>query len=198
MDANDRWRHSQWLEFLYRRLMLAKDLLTQDGVIMVSINDENRARLELLMDEVFLGRRVGSFVWRVRSGGNDTKGALLSDNHEHVLVYANTGFEFKGEGRDESAYSNPDNDPRGAWFDGNPVNSPNPRANLRYTITSPQGHEIPPPPNGWRWSRETLEERMSTAEIRFTADGKGIRRRTYLADHGGLPASSPGKLRRSA
>ena len=86
MDANDRWRHSQWLEFLYRRLMLAKDLLTQDGVIMVSINDENRARLELLMDEVFLGRRVGSFVWRVRSGGNDTKGALLSDNHEHVLV----------------------------------------------------------------------------------------------------------------
>ena len=50
VGANDRWRHSQWLEFLYRRLTLAKDLLTQDGVIMVSINDENRARLELLMD----------------------------------------------------------------------------------------------------------------------------------------------------
>lgn len=99
VGVNDRWRHSQWLEFLYRRLSLAKDLLTQDGVIMVSINDENRARLELLMDEVFPGRRVGSFVWRVRSGGNDTKGALLSDNHEHVLVYANAGFEFKGGNR---------------------------------------------------------------------------------------------------
>ena len=57
VGANDRWRHSQWLEFLYRRLLLARDLLTPDGVIMVSINDENRARLELLMDEVFPGRR---------------------------------------------------------------------------------------------------------------------------------------------
>ena len=66
VGANDRWRHSQWLEFLYRRLVLAKDLLTQDGVIMVSINDENRARLELLMDEVFPGRRVGSLVWRTK------------------------------------------------------------------------------------------------------------------------------------
>ena len=54
------WRHGQCLEFLYRRLTLAKDLLTQDGVIMVSINDENRARLELLTDEVFAERRVGN------------------------------------------------------------------------------------------------------------------------------------------
>ena len=136
VGANDRWRHSQWLEFLYRRLLLARDLLTQDGVILVSINDENRARLELLMDEVFPGRRVGSFVWRVRSGGNDTKGALLSDNHEHVLVYANANFEFKGEGRDESAYSNPDNDPRGEWQNDNLVKAHNAkqRPEAYYTI----------------------------------------------------------------
>jgi adenine-specific DNA-methyltransferase len=102
VGANDRWRHSQWLEFLYRRLQLAKDLLTQDGVIMVSINDENRARLELLMDEVFPGRRIGSFVWRSRTGGNDAKGAFFSDNHEHVLVYGNSGFRFSG---DEKSYS---------------------------------------------------------------------------------------------
>jgi adenine-specific DNA-methyltransferase len=68
VGANDRWRHSQWLEFLYRRLTLARDLLTPDGVIMVSINDENRARLELLLDEVMPGRRLGSFVWKTRSG----------------------------------------------------------------------------------------------------------------------------------
>ncbi len=102
VGANDRWRHSQWLEFLYRRLMLAKDLLTQDGVIMVSINDENRARLELLMDEVFPGRRVGSFVWRSRTGGNDARGAFFSDNHEHILVYGNSSFKFSG---DEKSYS---------------------------------------------------------------------------------------------
>ena len=54
------WRYSQWQEFLYRRLTLAKDLLTQHGVIMVSINDENRVRLELLMDEMFAERQVGN------------------------------------------------------------------------------------------------------------------------------------------
>ena len=97
VGQNDRWRHSQWLEFLCQRLSLAKDLLTQDGVIMVSINDENRARLEMLMDEVFPGKRVGSFVWRSRTGGNDAKGAFFSDNHEHVLVYGNSGFRFSGD-----------------------------------------------------------------------------------------------------
>lgn len=102
VGERDRWRHSKWLEFLYQRLTLAKDLLTPDGVIMVSINDESRSRLELLMDEILPGRRVGSFVWRSRTGGNDTKGAFFSDNHEHVLVYANPGFRFSG---DEKSYS---------------------------------------------------------------------------------------------
>ncbi len=59
VGQNDKWRHSQWLEFLFRRLELARDLLTPDGVILVSINDENRSRLELLMDEVFPGMRIG-------------------------------------------------------------------------------------------------------------------------------------------
>jgi len=66
VGANDRWRHSQWLEFLYRRLTLARDLLTTDGVILVSINDENRARLELLMDEVFPRQRLGSITRTAR------------------------------------------------------------------------------------------------------------------------------------
>lgn len=102
VGANDRWRHSQWLEFLYRRLTLARDLLSPDGVLLVSINDENRAKLELLLDEVLPGRRIGSFVWRSRTGGNDTKGAFFSDNHEHVLIYGNDEFRFSG---DEKSYS---------------------------------------------------------------------------------------------
>ena len=114
VGANDRWRHSQWLEFLYRRLMLAKDLLTQDGVIMVSINDENRARLELLMDEVFPGRRVGSLVWRTKDTGNDLS-QRFSHVHEHVLVYANAGFKFNGRATDRSKFRNPDKDLRGDW-----------------------------------------------------------------------------------
>ena len=117
VGANDRWRHSQWLEFLYRRLTLAKDLLTQDGVIMVSINDENRARLELLMDEVFPGRKLGSFVWKTRSGSNDEQ-ALFSVDHEYVLVYGQPSFKFRGEDKDFAQYKNLDNDPRGRWKTG--------------------------------------------------------------------------------
>lgn len=96
VGADDRWRHSTWLEFLYRRFALARDLLTEDGVILVSINDENRARLELMLDEVLPGMRVGSLVWRTRAGGNEGGEAFLSDNHEHVLVYGNAGFRFGG------------------------------------------------------------------------------------------------------
>jgi len=115
VGANDRWRHSQWLEFLYRRLTLARDLLSSDGVILVSINDENRARLELLMDEVFPGRRLGSIVWRTRQGSNADQGCFLSVDHEHVLVYGNSGFMFNGFEKSYEMYSNPDNDPRGDW-----------------------------------------------------------------------------------
>lgn len=102
VNKDDRWRHSKWLEFMYQRMTLARDLLTPDGVILICINDENRSRLELMMDEVMPGRRAGSFVWRSRTGGNDTGGAFLSDNHEHVLVYANASFSFSG---DEKSYS---------------------------------------------------------------------------------------------
>ena len=126
VGKKDRWKHSQWLEFLYQRLKLARDLLSTQGVILISINDENRDMLGLLMEEVMPGRRLGSFVWRVRSGGNDNKGALLSGNHEHVLVYGMQGFEFKGEGRDESAYGNADGDIRGDWANGDLVKAHSP------------------------------------------------------------------------
>jgi adenine-specific DNA-methyltransferase len=115
VGANDRWRHSQWLEFLYQRLTLARELLTSDGVILVSINDENRARLELLMDEVFPGRRLGTITWRTRQGSNADQSCFLSVDHEHVLVYGNPGFSFNGFDKSYEMYSNADNDPRGDW-----------------------------------------------------------------------------------
>jgi adenine-specific DNA-methyltransferase len=115
VGVNDRWRHSQWLEFLYQRLTLARDLLTSDGVILVSINDENRSRLELLMDEVFPGRRLGTITWRTRQGSNADQSCFLSVDHEHVLVYGNPGFSFNGFDKSYEMYGNPDNDPRGDW-----------------------------------------------------------------------------------
>ena len=107
VGANDRWRHSQWLEFLYQRLTLARDLLSSDGVILVSINDENRARLELLMDEVFPGRRVGSFVWRTKDSTSRTD-TNFSEVHEHVLVYGGLNFSFNGSPKSSKKYKNHD------------------------------------------------------------------------------------------
>jgi adenine-specific DNA-methyltransferase len=109
LKKDDRWKHSKWLEFMYQRLSIARDLLTPDGVIMVSINDENRSKLELLMDEVMPGMRIGSFVWKTRTGGNDTRGAFLSDNHEHILIYGNPVFQFKGLEKSYSIYTHEEN-----------------------------------------------------------------------------------------
>jgi len=92
VDKEDRFRESQWLEFLYQRLTLARDLLRDDGVILVCINDENRSKLELLLDHVFPGKRVGSFVWKTRAGTNDPGDHFFSSDHEHVLVYGMPGF----------------------------------------------------------------------------------------------------------
>jgi adenine-specific DNA-methyltransferase len=102
--ADDRYPHSTWLDWLYRRLSIARDLLRPDGVILVSINDENRAKLELLMDEVFPGMRIGSFVWKRRMGTGDEAGSNFSIDHEHVLAYAGPAFRFAGGQRDNSKY----------------------------------------------------------------------------------------------
>lgn len=96
VGPQDRYRQSVWLEFLYRRLLVARDLLADDGVILVCINDENRARLDLLMEQVFPGMRLGSFVWRTKDTNNSDKRRNWSGVHEHILIYANSGFGFIG------------------------------------------------------------------------------------------------------
>lgn len=182
VGANDRYRHSQWLEFLYQRLTLARELLTSDGVILVSINDENRARLELLMDEVFPGRRVGSFVWKTRSGSNDESGARLSIDHEHVLVYANAGFAFNGDVKDFSQYKNPDDDPRGRWKTGDLSKSHTylERANGYYPVQNPETGVWYPcnPSRVWAFATESKTDdpaalRAKTME-QYIREGKVI------------------------
>lgn len=179
VGANDRWRHSQWLEFLYQRLTLARELLTSDGVILVSINDENRDRLGLLMDEVFPGRRVGSLVWRTKDTGNDLS-QRFSHVHEHVLVYANPGFTFKGRPTNRSKFRNPDNDTRGDW-------SPQPltkahtlseRSNTYYPILNPEtGYWYPCDPNRvWAYaSEQEIRKRLAGDEAAITAALVGLR-----------------------
>lgn len=165
VGVNDRWRHSQWLEFLYQRLTLARDLLTSDGVIMVCINDDNHAKLELLMEEVFPGGRLGSFAWKTRSGSNDEK-ALFSVDHEYILVFANPAFKFRGEDKDFSQYKNPDKDSRGPWKTGDLGCGKTyiERPNTYYPIQNPKTKVWYPcnPMVVWRFASESRVDDIST------------------------------------
>lgn len=190
---DDKLEHSQWLSMMWPRLVLLRELLAEDGSIWVSIDDREAHYLRVLMDETF-GRInfLSNVIWRSSdNSNNDAK--TFSVDHNHILVYSRkTGWLSNKLDAVEkrSHFKNPDNDPRGAWFDGNPLNSPAPRENLTYDITAPNGYVIHPPANGWRWEPETLEEKMATGEIRFNSTMTGIIRRTYLEDMKGLPPST--------
>lgn len=190
----DNLEHSTWLSLMQPRLKILKNLLSNDGTIWISIDDHEQAYLQLLCDEVF-GRicHVQTIVWRSSdNSNNDSK--QFSLDHNYILVYSKIPDwqpnKLPRTPEQSKHYSNPDNDPRGPWFDGNPLGSPNPRPNLTYDIVAPNGNIIKPPFNGWRWSEETLKEKMTTGEIRFNSDYTAIRRRTYLYEQKGLPPSS--------
>ncbi len=182
VDDKNSWRFSTWIEFLYQRLVIARDLLREDGVLLCCINDENRAKLEMLLDKVMPGRRVGSFVWRTKDSANDA-GGNMSQVHEHVLVYANRAFEFNGKALVLTDYRNPDDDPRGEW-------TPQPltkaatlktRENTYYPIQDPEtGYWYPCDPDrvwayasekrlkpGQQLRGETMEDLIRKKEIWF-------------------------------
>jgi adenine-specific DNA-methyltransferase len=157
VDKEDAYKHSKWLEFLFRRLELARELLSEEGVLLVSINDENRAKLELLLEKVFPGMRVGSFVWRTKDTGNDAAGNF-SQVHEHVLAYAGSNFQFNGKTLELSKYRNPDKDPSGPYsLDPVTCNKTfKERENLYYPIhDTVTGYWYPCDPNTvWRYVTE--------------------------------------------
>ena len=158
-DANDRYRHSTWLEFLFRRLVLARDLLAEDGVIFISINDENRARLELLADEALPGMRIGTFVWRTKDSSNDAE-RNFSSVHEHVLIYGRAGFSFLGHELSDKKYKYID--PNRGKYSLDPITTPRhyrERRNTYYPIQDPStGWWYPCNPDTvWRYASEKIE-----------------------------------------
>ena len=178
---------------IYPRLKIARDLLTDDGVIFISIDNRESSNLRKVCDEVFGAKCfVTDAIWRASdNSNNDAK--QFSNDYNSTLIYSKNIMWFPQKQMDEEKrkhFKNPDNDPKGAYFDGNPLNSPNYRENLIYDIVSPNGTIIHPPKNGWRWSKETLQKKIASGEIRFTTDGTKIKRRTYLSDMEGLPPSN--------
>lgn len=190
---DDGIEHSIWLSLMRDRLEIIRNLMSEDASLWITIDDNEGHYLKVLCDEIF-GRTcfISNVIWRTSDSSNNNV-TKFSLDHNNLLVYAKSKDwrpNFLNDLKKRSHFKNPDNDPRGPWFDGNNIQNPGLRPNLQFDIIGPNGNVIKHPPNGWRWSKETIDEKMKTGEIRFSEDGKRLIRRTYLVDMEGLPPSS--------
>lgn len=177
-DTNGRF-HSDWCSMIYSRLMLARNLLAEDGVIFISIDDNEQENLKKCCDEVFGGQNfVAQLVWeRAYAPKNDAK--FISNSHDYVLMYARNlnDFVIGRLPRTEEAnarYQNPDNDPRGVWKPSD-MSVKTYNAACDYPITTPSGRVIEPPAGRcWRLSQNAFLERLQDNRIYFGADGNSV------------------------
>lgn len=177
-DTNGRF-HSDWCSMIYSRLMLARNLLTEDGVIFISIDDNEQENLKKCCDEVFGGQNfVAQLVWeRAYAPKNDAR--FISNSHDYVLMYVRnlTNFVIGRLPRTDEAnarYQNPDNDPRGVWKPSD-LSVKTYNAACDYPITTPSGRVIEPPAGRcWRLSQNAFLERLQDNRIYFGTDGNSV------------------------
>jgi adenine-specific DNA-methyltransferase len=186
-ETNGRF-HSDWCSMIYPRLVLARNLLRDDGVIFISIDDNEVAQLRKICDEVFGEVNfIAQMVWqRAFAPKNDAK--FISSSHDYVLMFAKhiTAFKIGRLPRTEEAnarYSNPDNDPRGPWMSSD-ISVKTYNAASDYPITLPSGRIVEPPTGRcWRLSKKAFLERLQDNRIWFGPNGDGTPRiKRFLAD----------------
>jgi len=192
-DSTNRFRHSTWLEFMYQRLRLAKDLLKDSGAIIVSIDDNELFPLGMLMNKVFgESAFVANCIWQKRYSRENRE--AIGDAHEYLLIYALNPELFKkrrgalplGE-KQRALYKNPDNDPKGLWQSVS-LTAQGYRPNQMYAIEGPHGSEHRPPEGTcWKVIKSEYERIKADNRIYFGKDGKGVpRRKYYLSEAEGL------------
>lgn len=172
-------KHSNWLDMMYPRLFLSRNLLRQDGVIFVSIDDNEVHNLRLMMNEIFGEENfVAQLIWeRAYAPKNDAK--FISNSHDYILMFARniTEFQIGRLDRTEDAnarYSNPDNDPRGVWKSSD-MSVKTYSESYDYPIMTPSGRIVEPPASrSWRLSEKSFSERLADNRIWFGADGKSV------------------------
>lgn len=177
-ESEDLSRHDKWLCMMYPRLVLLQKLLSDDGAIFISIDDNEQANLKLICDEIFGANNfVAECVWQKKYGpANDAK--YLSNTHEYILIYAKViekWHPYLIERNEEqlSAYKNPDNDPRGVWRLSD-LSARTYSANTDYEIISPKGKSFfPPKSRSWIVTKERYEELFNDNRIAFGIDGNG-------------------------
>ena len=177
-DTNGRF-HSDWLSMMYERLIVARDFLTDDGVIFISIDDNEVHNLRKICDEVFGEENfITELIWeRAYAPKNDA--LFISKSHDYILMYTKTIEQFQ-VGRlprtDEAnaRYKNPDNDPRGVWKPSD-LSVKTYNADCDYTITTPSGRPIEPPAGRcWSLSKKAFFERLQDNRIWFGSDGNSV------------------------
>ena len=179
-ESNGRF-HTDWLNMIYPRLKVARDFLSEDGVIFISIDDNEVENLRKVCDEIFGGQNfVAQLIWeRAFAPKNDAK--YVSNSHDYIVMYAKeiSKFEIGRLPRTEEAdarYSNPDNDPRGVWQSDN-LTVKSYTASCDYPITTPSGRIVEPPAGRcWSLSKKAFFERLQDNRIWFGADGNGVPR----------------------
>ena len=179
-EANGRF-HTDWLNMIYPRLKVARDLLTEDGVIFISMDDNEAKNLKAVCDEIFGSQNfLAQVVWE-RSFSPINLMKHFSPSHDYIMVYAKNQEIAKclGIPRSEEAdnrYSNPDNDPRGPWMSSDISVGPAIEANI-YPITTPSGRIVEPPAaSSWSLSRNAFRERLQDNRIWFGPNGDGVPR----------------------
>ena len=186
-DTDGRY-HSNWLNMMYPRLKLARNLLTDDGVIFISIDDNEQANLKKLCDEIFGEENfVAQIVWERAFAPVNLK-KHFSESHDYIVCYSkninlsiNNGLKRNEEA--DNRYSNPDNDPRGVWTSGDFSVGPAVESNI-YKIASPSGREnYPPNGRSWRVSEEKFKEMLLDNRVWFGEDGNGVpRQKRFLSE----------------
>ena len=179
-DSNGRF-HSDWCSMIYSRLLVARNLLSDDGVIFISIDDNEQENLKKICDEVFGSKNfVAQMIWeRAFSPKNDAK--FVSNSHDYIIMYVKSLSQFNigrlPRTREADArYSNPDNDPRGVWQSDN-LTVKTYSASGDYKITTPKGRVVEPPAGRcWSLSKKVFLERLQDNRIWFGADGNGVPR----------------------
>lgn len=180
--------HSAWLMFMYPRLMLARELLAKDGVIFISIDDNEQANLKLMCDDVFSENSfLGTFLWKKRQNVDSRTKTGVSSDHDYLLCYGRSAEgRIQGKESDKTKYSNPDNDPRGDWMSDNMVGlaTAEQRPNLHYVLENPKtGVKYPCPETGWRYEPKRMAELIANDEVIFPKDKDGRpRRKKFLKD----------------
>lgn len=187
VDREDLTRHDKWLCMMMPRLKLLRELLSEDGVIFVSIDDNEQHRLRLLMDEIFGEENfIANIIWQKKfSPQNDAK--YFSDNHDFIVCYAKNKIEGQQKAgwkinllpRTEDMaerYKNYDNDSRGIWTSGD-VSVKTYSKEYDYPITTPSGKEVKPPRGAcWRFSKEKFQELVNDNRIWFGEKGDNVPR----------------------